>query len=216
LKAQCDAGDAVSCNDYAFDCPSCSQFDDSCSCDLAARRCDEGACRVVTPCVNGACALTGLVCDTAANECVQCVKNEDCGDAAQNLVCNDRRCEARCTDDTDCADFNRCSNGACVASGCKTDRECKALTGNVLAACDLVTGTCAEPCESDPECSDGTGDWNFRSCIDKRCVYVGCETDKECQIYMGEGGPPLPGEAQRDIVCVPRTGAPAAPPPATP
>jgi hypothetical protein len=208
LKAQCDGGDAAACDTYSFSCPSCAQFDAACDCDLDARRCDEGACRLVEPCVNGTC-FTG-VCDAAANECVACVKAEDCGDP-ERLTCNARRCEARCTDDTDCSAFSRCSAGACVPAGCKTDRECKASTRNALATCGQ-DGVCVEPCESDPEC--GTSDaWNFRSCIEGRCTYVGCETDKECQLYLSGGGlPEPPFSDRRDIVCVPKQ----APPPAAP
>lgn len=207
LKAQCDSGSTpTACSDYFISCPSCSQFDTSCACDLDARRCDAGACRIVEPCVDGTC-FSG-VCDTASNECVTCLKDDDCGDPAQ-FACSQRRCEPRCTDDTDCPDFNRCSSGACVESGCKTDRECKASTRNALATCG-TDGVCVEPCQSDPEC--GTSDaWNFRACLEGRCTYVGCETDKECQLYLAQGDtPPLP-VGQRDIICVPRQVPPATP-----
>ncbi len=207
FKTQCDAGDVAACNNYLLSCPSCSQYDSSCACEADALRCEAGACRTVEPCVNGAC-FSG-VCDAAANECVACVKAEDCGDATQ-FVCNARRCEARCTDDTDCPAFNRCAQGACVAAGCKTDRECKASTRNALATCAVATGTCVEPCQSDAECGDADA-WNFRACLEGSCVYVGCETDKECQLYLSGQGP-LPGPSpsgRRDIVCVPRTTPPA-------
>lgn len=200
LKTQCDAGVTAACTTLATSCFSCQQFDLSCVCDQTALRCTEGACRTVeacdaaTPCFNG-------VCDATTSECVDCLKPEDCGDAAR-FVCNDRRCEARCTDDTDCPDFNRCSSGACVAAGCRADRECKASTRNALATC--VGGECVEPCQTDTEC--GTSDqWNFRSCVEGSCAYVGCESDKECQLFLGGNGLPLPPvTGNRDIVCVPR------------
>ncbi|HEU4538246.1 MAG TPA: hypothetical protein VFS00_29190, partial [Polyangiaceae bacterium] len=200
LKTACAGGDTTACNNFDVLCFNCSQFDDLCVCDPSTLRCDDGACRTVEACDAQNPCLTG-VCDALASECVECLKDDDCGDPAR-FACSDRACEARCTDDTDCPDFSRCSAGACLASGCRADRECKASTRNALATC--VEGECVEPCQTDTEC--GTSDaWNFRACVEGSCAYVGCESDKECQLFLGNNQPPPSGSGSRDIVCVPRT-----------
>ncbi|HEU4411480.1 MAG TPA: hypothetical protein VFS43_39915 [Polyangiaceae bacterium] len=49
----------------------------------------------------------------------------------------------------------------------------------------------------------------YDACVEGRCTYVGCETDKECQLYLAGNLPDPPFSGQRDIVCVPKPAAPA-------
>jgi len=73
-----------------------------------------------------------------------------------------------------------------VESGCQTDRECIAATRNVEATCGK-DGKCVVACQTDLECGNPK-DYSFYSCISGQCTYVGCASDKECELYMGSSG----------------------------
>ena len=62
----------------------------------------------------------------------------------------------------------------------------------------VVPGTCVVPCQSDLECGNPE-EYTFYSCIQNQCIYVGCQTDKECQLYLGGGA--QPGGKHQQIVC---------------
>ena len=80
--------------------------------------------------------------------------------------------------------------GACTPTGCYTDRECIAYTGNVLAYC--AASKCNVPCESDLEC-DNPFDFGYMACLEGVCTYIGCETDEECKILNAPDGAPGTG-----------------------
>jgi hypothetical protein len=158
-------------------------FGDAASC-TSRVQCSEDKC--VTKCTQdiecggGAAKCTG-------GKCVQCTKDTDCG----NERCSDGQCQPKCTSDSQCPGFNRCTDGACVKSGCQADRECIAATGNVEATCG-TDGGCQLACRSDIECGNPKS-FKFFSCVDGNCTDVGCESDKDCQLRASGGGAPPGG-----------------------
>jgi hypothetical protein len=88
--------------------------------------------------------------------------------------------------DSDCPLFDRCTNGKCVDSGCQTNRECVAATHNVESTCG-TDGKCIIPCATDLECGSPTS-YQFFSCINRQCTFVGCQSDKDCELYLGLDG----------------------------
>lgn len=159
LQAQCEAGDTFAC----------SQFDDNCVCNDACveNRC-VFRCTTDSDCVGGTCA---------GGTCVDCTTDDDCfGDQ----VCDTGSCVSGCSSTRDCPYLHACQEGRCVETGCTNARECIALTGNPRALC--VDAECTSPCTNDAECNGGS--YRFQDCIDGSCVYVGCETDEECRIFL--------------------------------
>ncbi len=158
--------------------PECQHLRDACNEDMS--RCDifHEACNF--GCVDNLCInqctndeQCNGVCHNGA--CVECTGPTQCdGDE----ICRDNRCEEICKVDFDCPLFQTCSNGQCIESGCTTDRECIAAFDNVEAICD--DKKCKQPCEMDIECGD-PNEWNFMSCEDGTCQYVGCQSDLECR-----------------------------------
>jgi hypothetical protein len=159
----------------------CDQYQQLCVCDQKSWACDEGTCRYDkacsqnTECTSGACV---------GGHCAECKTDDQCGSGSS---CIDNKCVEGCSLDSDCPNFYRCEDGACVEGTCQSNRECVAATGNVEATCDTNAGKCVVPCETDLECGSSQ-DYRFYSCINNECVYTGCESDKECELYMQRGG----------------------------
>ena len=143
------------------------------------------------------CSEEGLVCDTAAHECVECVGDVDCLEAGE--ICLGRSCRAvtsctssrqcpgqvcdaargycvDCVADVDCAGELVCGDGVCVEPppSCESDRQCSELG----LVCDTGSGVCvecvrAEDCGADEICS------SERRCVDAPAT--GCEAGtREC------------------------------------
>lgn len=74
--------------------------------------------------------------------------------------------------------MERCEAGACVESGCTTDRECAFLLGDAQARC--ADGECFVACADDTECDLSA----FEVCSMGRCAFAGCETDDECRVLL--------------------------------
>lgn len=173
------------CDDLASECDmgittSCDQFDQLCRCDA---RCEDNQC--VERCDSDTDCFTNGGC--VGGRCVECQEDDDCFEG----FCVDNACEPDCDDDLDCPVFHECQGRVCVEVGCKTDRECIAAEGNVLAFCEDTE--CKVPCDSDLECGSPDA-FAFRACVDKMCVDVGCEDDAECRVRLG-----------RDAECRPET-----------
>jgi hypothetical protein len=165
------------------------------SCDLRRMYCiannwectGAGACAFTGSCTSQSGSYTcptsvsGNVCDSDTDECVQCVNAVDCG---ANQDCVENKCVTTCHVKEDCPFFYTCDDGACVETGCETDRECVAWTYNALATCDADSGDCTEPCQTDAEC-DSAFNYSFRACVEGTCQDVGCDTDEECRIRGG-------------------------------
>lgn len=188
-----------SCTQLDADCKqgitsACTQYDRLCVCDEDKFRCEKNKCTSV--CSDD--ADCGGVSKCVDGECVQCEADDDCDRVNPGAICSSGACVQPCKADTECALFSRCSKGRCVEGGCETNRECVAATDNVEALCQ--NKKCVVPCQTDLECGNPT-DYKFFSCIDKQCVYVGCESDKECQFYVGNSGTPIPGSKPPQIAC---------------
>lgn len=178
------ASEQQSCNQGVTS--ACDYVNRYCKCDGSKWSCDNGSCKsqcsTTADCAVGTCM---------GGQCVQCTDDAQC---TNGNVCNNNLCTPPCKSDTDCSSFNRCTDGKCVASGCETDRECIAATKNVTAVCK--SNACLVPCQTDLECGNPQ-DYHFYSCIKNQCIYVGCQTDKECQLYLGTTGTTQHGQ----IVC---------------
>jgi hypothetical protein len=205
---------AAQCNEAAdclgYDEDSCATYQEACDlsefsygCDYVRLYCTEenwecnsGMCDYVGTCndwasssfyacPNGSPApVTGEgVCDEDNDRCVQCTDLSPCGSGYE---CDDGVCILSCEEDRDCPFFYACDTGSnqCEEVGCKTDRECVAATHNALAVCDMDSGQCSTPCDSDAECANPLA-YNFQACVDGYCAPVGCETDEECRILSG-------------------------------
>jgi hypothetical protein len=183
----CDQAEAQGCAALRESCigkdagegsPDCIAYRQKCGCDNGTIDCEVGNC--VSRCsVDKDCAVSGRGRRCSGGKCVQCTTDPDCGGGKQ---CVNGGCQTACTNDGDCAGFDRCLAGRCIASGCQADRECVASTRNVDARCG-TDGKCIVPCETDLECGNPT-DYRFFSCIEKECIYVGCESDKDCRLFL--------------------------------
>jgi hypothetical protein len=182
-----------SCSTLATDCTqqgpqsfACTQQKEYCgTCDGSAYSCDNGACHShcsTDPDCNGGSPNGIYKCNNGA--CVICTDDSSCSNGE---TCNTDTgvCEPPCQGDGDCAGFERCQDSKCVPSGCKTDRECVAATKNVEAKCGKDT-KCTVPCATDLECGNPK-DYSFYSCINSVCTYTGCDSDKDCELYITGG-----------------------------
>lgn len=155
----CEGGDEFACDNYDTFC-------------VCRERCREDRC--VFHCTSDSdCGIGSCV----AGRCVLCEVDDDCD---TNEVCDDGFCEPACTTRNDCPYFHDCQAGRCVETGCDTDRECVAYTGNPRALCR--EGECKLPCENDAECN--AFGYDFMDCVEGECVYVGCDSDEECRIRL--------------------------------
>ena len=197
------------CNVAADCCPppssTCQQYADSCAAQLDAGLGDAGtACtlyetyckcnnkdcennKCITKCnTNTECLSTGLrVC--AGGVCVQCGQDTDCtGGGNSTLKCISGVCKPPCQGDGDCPGFQRCLAGTCQEGACQTNRECVAYSRNVEATC-ATDGHCIVPCQTDLECGSPK-DFKFYSCVSGQCLYLGCESDKDCRLILENPG----------------------------
>jgi len=181
----CDESLAAGCANLRDQCavqgPSssaCAQYHVHCGCENRTVDCQNDRC-VFRCSSDKECTSAGAGRHCTGGTCVHCTLDTDCTDGRQ---CVNGGCQPRCTNDGDCGGFDRCVAGRCIGSGCQADRECVAATRNVDARCG-TDGKCIVPCETDLECGSPTS-YAFFSCIDKECKYVGCESDKDCRIFL--------------------------------
>ena len=175
----------------------CTYYEANCVCDTAQRDCEEGKC--VIKCVNDStCSIAGSGGKCVGGKCAACASDSDCGEGSE-LSCVNGKCQPPCQGDGDCEGFDRCVEGKCVESGCQTTRECIAATRNVEATCG-TDGKCIVPCQTDLECGNPKG-YSFYSCVEGQCLYMGCESDKDCRLLLT--GPTGSGSLDDDehVVC---------------
>jgi Cys-rich repeat protein len=182
----CDQTLAAGCNELKMLCSAdagtgsteaCLQYTSECGCQNGTIDCRAGKC--ISHCkIDSDCTLRAAGSRCAGGTCVQCTIDSDCGGGQ---TCKTGKCQAPCVSDGECSGFDRCIGGQCIPSGCQADRECIASTRNVDARCG-TDGKCIVPCQTDLECGNPTN-YNFFSCIDQQCTYVGCESDKDCRLF---------------------------------
>jgi hypothetical protein len=168
-KTLCDA-DASTSATY------CQLYAQQCLCD--GRDCENGKC--IQKCNNNAeCTVGGSTRTCAGGKCVSCSSDDQCGSSRK---CVSGECQAPCEGDGDCPGFDRCINQQCTDGACQTNRECIAFTGNVEATCG-TDGKCITPCTTDLECGSPRN-FRFYSCVNNQCLFLGCETDKDCRLIL--------------------------------
>lgn len=123
-------------------------------------------------------------------QCVSCSTDQHCqernlhGDP-MSWSCNaDNFCEQACYNDSNCGKYHACEDGTCVETdGCTSDRECAFNTRDTTAFCNKDTGKCERECATSYDCNYGLtdGEWEAYTCDEGICVFVGCESDEECQ-----------------------------------
>lgn len=183
--ADCCPTPSTQCPFYQAECADagpgssgCTSYDRFCKCDTARLTCTNGRCGSI--CNLDAECGTGNKC--VGGKCVQCLDDSTC---QAGWTCQNGSCTPPCTSDGDCPMFQRCQVGKCVDGGCQTDRECIAATKNVEATCG-TDGKCIVPCQTDLECGNPKA-YSFYSCINRQCTYVGCASDKDCELYLTGG-----------------------------
>ena len=181
LKADCDDGNQTACDQLDAGCKFACNNNNLC----------------VTTCTDDTECPQNWTCN--AGECVECTNDDQCS-AGQKCVNNS--CIEPCANDLECPVFHVCNNGECIDEGCASDRECVALLHNVEAICN--DGQCLAPCQSDADCDSPTN-YDFWSCQNNVCQYMGCETDDECRAAIFGGG--FVPDGIIDVVC--RDGADA-------
>lgn len=138
----------------------------------------------------GTCTLSGTICygdtDCATNSCstpyCRCDNLEydptdpicadtDC-EGICGWTCEDEQCllDTSCNIDSDCLGTEPfCGEeGTCVE--CLSDDDCEEE--------ECIQGRCGPECEVDTQCG------LFEVCQDSACVYVGCQTDRECVLSL--------------------------------
>lgn len=160
----------------------CIQYEATCKCDTTKRDCENSKC--VTKCnTNTECIQTGAGSVCAGGKCVQCGTDSDCSSGGNSTYkCVSGKCQPPCQGDGDCPGFERCMNGQCSQGACQTNRECVAATRNVEATCG-TDGKCIVPCTTDLECGNPKN-FKFFSCVSGQCLYLGCESDKDCRLML--------------------------------
>jgi len=155
-------------------------------------------------CVASVCTVSGYACTVATQA-------TDCLYYSYSPTCSTRLCNCTnplymptdkiCTD-PDCEDICllRCEDSLCVQDrSCKTDNDC--VTAGLAKTCDggrcvectvdkdcdvkndetCEKGVCHKPCEQNEECG------LFEECQKGDCVYVGCQSDRECILAASRG-----------------------------
>lgn len=167
------------CGDAGKGNPACDEYEQRCKCDTTKHDCVNDRC--ITHCgADPECAVLSDARKCVAGNCVQCAIDSDC--TGTGATCVDGKCQRACIGDGDCAGFQRCLAQKCVESGCQTDRECVAATRDIDAKCG-TDGRCLVSCKSDLECGSPKS-YSFFSCIDSKCIYTGCQTDKDCRLLL--------------------------------
>jgi hypothetical protein len=179
------------CETYRMNCETdpifCNTYRSLCEC---TQECEEELCVAASPgCVNDAECTSSQTPFCVASKCRQCNDNSACTGAGTQCV--EGVCIAACTRDENCPALHRCEKGACIESGCQTDRECVFLIKDGQAVCS--EGKCRVPCANDSDCAAGMMDptmQSFQVCEAGECIFVGCDNDAECRALFNLEGQP--------------------------
>jgi hypothetical protein len=179
---------------------SCPTYKQNCETDPVFCNTYRSLCECNQDCVDELCVAAPAGCMSNAEctsmqtpfcmqgKCRQCDKDSACtGDATK---CVAGVCMAACRIDENCALLQKCQDGACVDTGCMSDRECAFMSAVTSAVCR--EGKCQTPCTADSDCkstqSSGADDNDMirgpQICEKGQCVFVGCESDAECRALL--------------------------------
>ena len=198
--------------------------------------CNGGTCPMGTCSNGGTCSTKADCADTCAvdgfctkNSFLSCVTDAHCSGSCSTRACNCQNPAYNPADpicsDPDCKDICllRCESELCVKdNSCKLDTDC---FGVGLKLCDVdhcvqciddtdcsadksetcVKGACKKPCTNNEECPV------FDACQKGECVYVGCQSDRECILAASHGtGAATPGSTEdaRLLKCLPSEADP--------
>ncbi|HVJ22112.1 MAG TPA: hypothetical protein VM686_42190 [Polyangiaceae bacterium] len=157
-------------------------------CVVSAGECASNLDCLANKCIEGKCSIDFTPCEAdiecTANTCIDgsCSCDNPSFDPAA-AVCNDEECdglcqwtceESRCVLPKDCQTRDDCfgSTPLCV------DGTCVECTTSIDCSFDKICleGKCETQCESDLQCA------LFEACQAGECIYVGCRSDRECQL----------------------------------
>jgi hypothetical protein len=124
-------------------------------------------CRRVDDCLPSYCASLQAQCN-AGNQTACAQVSTDC--RADLHDCRNDACVLTCNTESDCL-YGTCVNGECT--DCATDTDCY-ITGQVC-----VDNQCTAGCSEKADCPV------FHDCVNRRCVNVGCSSDRECVAATG-------------------------------
>lgn len=200
LRPPCDAANPCSSGAcLGTQCVECL-FDDDCDSSLECST-SHTCVTPITHCTAASCGLDGKICDTASQQCRDCLENIECG----TQICTTGTC-GPCVDGNDCGSGKTCSSGQCVpdpaalcvanpdcgdrvcvqvgadkqCSPCAFDNECGAGR-----TCD--NGTCQPlnpDCFIDAHCSPPNSVCFAGGC-ENGCAVVGCAPGQECNLTTG-------------------------------
>ncbi len=173
------SGDAVE--------PSTCETNDDCG---GGEVCVDGTC--VAVCFGDGDCPDGLVCDEAANACVDCLDDDDCGDGE---VCTDGSCIGGCADNSECAGGELCQDGVCVAL-CFSADDCG--EGEV---CD--GGACVPEDDGGDDCTNSSDCRGGFACVGGECIPIGgggCDGD-ESECLSDDAGRACVDGAWEPFVC---------------
>jgi len=133
-------------------------------------------------CVEGGCVYTGCIGD---DEC-RSLGDYVCRDVGPLFVC-----QPACERVSDCdlglapydADNYACVEGGCDYLGCLSDEECQDLGAYACASSASGIRYCAPACSGVNDCvqAGAAYDEDNYACDEGACVYLGCQSDKECK-----------------------------------
>jgi hypothetical protein len=98
-------------------------------------------------------------------------------------------CQAMCASNTDCAStLYSCQDGICAYRGCASDAECADFGSGTVCRPDPMygVGDCVSACSTADDCGfadSPTFESTNYSCTDDGCIYKGCNSDAECDLY---------------------------------
>ena len=133
-------------------------------------------------CLDGGCVYSG------------CNSDAECSSLGE-YVCRDvgplRVCQPACAVVADCdmglapydEDNYACVDGGCDYLGCVSDAECAVLGAYTCAVSSSDISYCAPSCDAVSDCvgTEAAYDEDNYVCEDGACVYLGCNSDAECE-----------------------------------